>query len=315
MSVYNGEKHLDESVISVLNQTFTDFEFIIVNDCSTDNSLNIIKQYAEKDKRIILIENDKNIGLTKSLNKGLMLAKGEYIARMDSDDISLPYRLEKQYKYLEKNRRVFLLGTSVVMIDKNGKTSIKVAAITQEKKIYDRLRKKNTLVHPTIMFRNGFNIFYREGFKYAQDYDLYLRLVSDGKIIHNLSEVLLYYRIDEKSISFSQMGTQKIYSMIANKYYFERKKYGKDKYCELNEDYVNNLKYENPFKKALDKSTIKSSFATNQYRKTRNLCLDYVKQYGVSSTILLLYLLSCMGHKSKMLLSLIPTSILRYFNE
>lgn len=315
MSVYDGEKYLDESIQSILNQTFKDFEFIIINDCSTDNSLYIIKQYATKDKRIVLIENEENIGLTKSLNKGLKIAKGKYIARMDADDVALSERFNKQYNYLEKNKNVFLLGTSAMMIDEDGNRSIKITAITQEKKIYSRLRKKNTIIHSSIMFRNDFELFYRENFKYAQDYDLYLRVLSEGKIIKNILEVLLYYRVCKNSISFSRMGTQIIYSMVANKYYLERSKYGKDSYYELNDNFVYELQFKDPYRKSLQKANIKSSFAINEFKKTRRLCLEYIKDYGVFSKILLLYLLSYFGPKSKLLISIIPVNILRYFNE
>jgi len=315
MSVYDGEKYLDESIQSILNQTFKDFEFIIINDCSTDNSLYIIKQYAKNDKRIVLIQNEENIGLTKSLNKGLKIAKGKYIARMDADDVALSERFNKQYNYLEKNKNVFLLGTSAMMIDEDGNRSIKITAITQEKKIYSRLRKKNTIIHSSIMFRNDFELFYRENFKYAQDYDLYLRVLSEGKIIKNILEVLLYYRVCKNSISFSRMGTQIIYSMVANKYYLERSKYGKDSYYELNDNFVYEIKFKNPYRKSLQKANIKSSFAINEFKKTRRLCLEYIKDYGVFSKILLLYLLSYFGPKSKSLISIIPVNILRYFNE
>lgn len=315
MSVYDGEKYLDESIQSILNQTFKDFEFIIINDCSTDNSLYIIKQYAKNDKRIVLIQNEENIGLTKSLNKGLKIAKGKYIARMDADDVALSERFNKQYNYLEKNKNVFLLGTSAMMIDEDGNRSIKITALTQEKKIYSRLRKKNTIIHSSIMFRNDFELFYRENFKYAQDYDLYLRVLSEGKIIKNILEVLLYYRVCKNSISFSRMGTQIIYSMVANKYYLERSKYGKDSYYELNDNFVYKLQFKDPYRKSLQKANIKSSFAINEFKKTRRLCLEYIKDYGVFSKILLLYLLSYFGPKSKLLISIIPVNILRYFNE
>ncbi len=119
MSVYNGDKYLREAIESILNQTFTDFEFIIVNDGSTDNSLEIIESY--DDERIKTINNKKNIGLTKSLNKALKFAKGKYIARQDADDVSLPNRFEKQVEYLDSHPEVALVGTSVYLIDENGK--------------------------------------------------------------------------------------------------------------------------------------------------------------------------------------------------
>ena len=96
MSVYNGLPYLQKSIDSILNQTYKDFEFIIIDDCSTDKTWNILSEYAQKDKRIRLFKNEENLGLTKSLNKGLKVVQGEYIARMDGDDIALPERFEKQ---------------------------------------------------------------------------------------------------------------------------------------------------------------------------------------------------------------------------
>src|SRR5688500_15226048 len=118
MSAYNSDKYIAKAIESILNQTFKDFEFIIINDGSKDESLKIIKRYGKKDKRIVLIDNKKNLGLIKSLNKGLKIAKGKYIARMDSDDIAMPQRFKIQLDYLDKNRNIFLVGTSFEQIDK-----------------------------------------------------------------------------------------------------------------------------------------------------------------------------------------------------
>jgi len=110
MSVYNAQKYLDEAIESILNQTYSNFEFIIINDGSTDKSLEIIENYAKKDSRIIVI-NRENKGLIYSLNEGIRKANGKYIARMDADDISLPQRLEKQVEFMEKNKNIGICGT------------------------------------------------------------------------------------------------------------------------------------------------------------------------------------------------------------
>ena len=116
MSVYNGEKYLKEAIKSILGQSFKDFEFIIINDGSIDKTEKIIKVF--NDKRIVLI-NQENIGLTKSLNNGLKLAQGDYIARMDADDVALSYRLEKQVKFLDSNPHIFLVGSSCYLINES----------------------------------------------------------------------------------------------------------------------------------------------------------------------------------------------------
>jgi glycosyltransferase involved in cell wall biosynthesis len=115
MPVYNGEKYLREAIDSIFNQTFTDFEFLIVDDGSTDNSVEIINSY--QNSRINLVKNDKNEGLVYTLNRGLSLAKGEYIARMDCDDISLPERLKKQIDFLDSNSEIAVVGTWIKVIN------------------------------------------------------------------------------------------------------------------------------------------------------------------------------------------------------
>ncbi|MHA2039282.1 MAG: glycosyltransferase, partial [Promethearchaeota archaeon] len=183
MPVYNNEKFLRESVDSILNQTFKDFEFIIINDGSTDRTKKILNAY--KDFRIRVIDNDKNIGITRSLNKGLGLAKGEYIARMDGDDISLPERLERQVKFLENNPKVVLLGNWVEIIDGDGNLRSITRYPTNHCFITWIFLFKTCLAHPTVMYRkkevlkiNGYNSM----LSYTQDYDLWVRLSKIGKI-------------------------------------------------------------------------------------------------------------------------------------
>ena len=205
MSVFNHEEFLDESIQSILNQTFKDFEFIIINDASTDSTLEIIKKYQIKDKRIQLIINKKNIGLTKSLNKGLKISKGKYIARQDADDVSLPKRLEKQYEFLEKNKQIILCGTDYINIDDKGQKLPKRRVIYDWKKIKKILPKDNPFVHSSIMFRNK-GLFYREKFELAQDYDLYLNLLTKGMKMINLKRVLIKHRYNLETMSVYGAG-------------------------------------------------------------------------------------------------------------
>ena len=118
MSVYNGAKFLGEAIDSILAQTFTEFEFIIIDDASTDDSLKIINSY--KDARIIVVKNTKNHGLTKSLNIGIAKAKGKYVARMDADDISMPKRLEKQFDFMEEHPEFAFCGSKAISINEEG---------------------------------------------------------------------------------------------------------------------------------------------------------------------------------------------------
>ena len=125
MSVYNGQKYLGESIESVLNQTLADFEFILIDDGSSDGTLEILKTKQAGDQRITLLQNEKKIGLAASLNRGIGIAKGKYIARMDADDICLPTRFQKQVDYLEKHPDTWILGCGIYLIDENGNTIMK----------------------------------------------------------------------------------------------------------------------------------------------------------------------------------------------
>jgi len=214
MSVYNGEKHLRESIESILNQTFTDFEFIIVNDGSTDNSLEIIKSY--DDERIKIINNEENIGLTKSLNKAIKQARGVYIARQDADDISLSNRLELQFKFLEKHPEVALLGTGIYVIDENGDEIEKRIMHPNPKR---SLLKGNRFIHGSVMFRKSVIDelgAYNETLRYSQDYELWLRL-SKEYAVRNLTVPLYKLRMHKSSILSRKVEEQQMYAVLARK--------------------------------------------------------------------------------------------------
>ena len=214
MSIYNGEKYLRKSIESVLNQTFTEFEFIIVNDGSTDSSPEIIESY--DDERIRLINNKENIGLTKSLNKALKKARGEYIARQDADDISSPSRLALQHEFIEKNHGVALLGTGIYVIDEEGKELEKRIMPPNPKK---SLLKGNRLIHGSVMFRKSVIDelgAYNEILKYSQDYELWLR-ISKKYGVRNLAAPLYKLRLHSGSILSKKVGEQQMYAVLARK--------------------------------------------------------------------------------------------------
>ncbi len=201
MPVYNGEKFLKEAIESILNQTFTDFEFIIINDGSKDNSLNIIKEYAEKDNRIKIID-QKNVGIIKALNNAIKIAKGKYIARMDADDISLAERFEKQINILEKENAV-LCGTFAIAINESGQEIKKMNYIKkswQENKLY--LIRGNPFIHPSVMFEKEkiINAGMYKNYKNIEDYELWTRIVPKYKSI-NLQEYLFKYRVHDNQIT------------------------------------------------------------------------------------------------------------------
>lgn len=211
MSVHNGEKYLREAIESILNQTFKDFEFLIVNDGSTDSSKEIILSY--DDPRIVYVENETNIGLTKSLNKGLKLAKGEYIARMDADDWSYPKRLEVQNGFLDSNSEVVLAGSLSEIIEMDGSISFQHRSSNKEQLYYD-LTFSNIFAHSSVMFRKKTVADiggYDESFSKSQDFDLWYRL-SRRWPIALIDKKLLRWRNSSENISNLHSEIQQEYA-------------------------------------------------------------------------------------------------------
>jgi len=206
MPVYNCELYIKEAIESILNQTFSDFEFLIIDDASTDLTPSIIKSY--NDSRIKLIEKPDNSGYTNSLNYGLSIANGDYIARMDGDDFSFPERFHKQISFLDSNRDVFLCGTSyhIMERDKN------IILPESHENIKSALLKANCIVHPSVMFRNSrdnkSSVCYDSLKEPAEDYDLWVRLLTFGKL-YNLPEILLNYRVHDSQVSQKRNDEQK----------------------------------------------------------------------------------------------------------
>lgn len=208
MSVFNGAEYLRQSIDSILNQTFTDFEFIIINDGSTDKSLQILQSY--KDPRIVLISRP-NKGLTASLNEGIAKARGQYIARQDADDISSSSRLEKEVAYLNKNSTSGLVGSNYIHIDEKGhETGARTHVFTHPDDLKSCLVLCNQYGHGSIMLRKSLlktSGTYDKSVGHAEDYDLWVRLsrLSD---VANIEEPLYYYRNLPTSISHSKLDEQ-----------------------------------------------------------------------------------------------------------
>lgn len=195
MSVYNGEKYLSESIESILNQTYRNFEFIIINDGSTDNTGKIIEEYARKDNRVISVDQE-NMGLTRSLNRGIKIAIGDYIARQDSDDVSLPHRFESQIDFFRQNPGLVLCGTWFEEINENQGSVIRKYPL-DDKILRQYVKYVNYFCHPSVMFSK--KIFkavggYDESFSSGQDFELWIRMAKEGKI-SNLPMVLVKKRI------------------------------------------------------------------------------------------------------------------------
>lgn len=213
MSVYNEPiEWIRIAIDSIVNQSFSDWEFIIIND-KPENSDNVslLRDYAEKDSRIAIVTNEQNIGLTKSLNKGLKEAKGQYIARMDADDMSLPQRFERQVSFLDCHPNVLAVGSWTGTIDENGNHLKAIGKYeTDYKWVRAQFIQNSQISHPAVMYHriiDGKLVQYDESVRYAQDYSLMVRILQSGEIT-NLSEVLFCYRNSENQITASKKTEQ-----------------------------------------------------------------------------------------------------------
>jgi glycosyltransferase involved in cell wall biosynthesis len=292
MPAYNAEKYLEESINSILNQTFKNFEFIIVNDCSTDKTKEIIGKFKKKDKRIILLNNKKNLKVPLTRSRGMKVAKGKYIAVMDADDIAIKNRLEVQYKFMEKNKDVFLCGGSAIVIDEEGKIIGIFKKVNDPERVKKNLLKGNPMVHSTVMFKNTGEYLYREKFEDADEYDVYLRVLSDGKKITNIPNFLVKFRLNKGSTSFKKGFERTFFPNKIKEFYLQRVKYGKDKYDEFdNTHFMNKVTRRYPFQDYLQ-AKIVAGFQAGYMKQVRRDIIELAKLRGMDKNLLEYYILS-----------------------
>lgn len=206
MPAYNAEKYIALAIESILKQTFKDFEFIIINDCSTDKTQKIIARYQKKDSRIILINNKTNLKIAKTLNKGIRLARGKYIARMDADDWSYPYRLEKQAEHMDKNPETVLLSGKMEICDEKMKKRKQSRFPIDNDEILKVILQYNPLVSPAMMWRKQASLDV-QGFKedtITEDYMFVLDMSQKGEL-RNLDDTLIRYRVVDSSMTSTRM--------------------------------------------------------------------------------------------------------------
>lgn len=222
MSVYNGESYLEETLQSLINQTFKNWELIVINDCSNDSTAEILEKYSQKDARIKVHTNEANLKLPASLNKAISLSEGKYIARMDADDICLPDRFEKQYKFMEENCDVDLSSCRFMTV-KNGVYASGGAGGRYDcDAIRAMLLMANPILHPGVIAKaevmKQFN--YDTTLTCTEDLELWTRLAMNNKNIQILPECLLIYRLHDKQITSTTLERQHTEVMkIQNKYY------------------------------------------------------------------------------------------------
>jgi glycosyltransferase involved in cell wall biosynthesis len=215
MPVCDGEQFLHEAIDSILAQTFADFEFLIIDDASADSSRSIVLCY--DDPRIRLLANDRNLGVTRTLNRGIRLARGRYLARMDADDISMPERLERQVAHLDANLDCAVVTTFAQIIDTHSMPQGEIRVDLSPEEFARALQRGNRLVHGAVMMRTDVVLrigAYDESMKRAQDYDLWLR-ISDEHAIHTLPEFLYSWRKHGQGISSLHTDEQDCYAAQA----------------------------------------------------------------------------------------------------
>lgn len=276
MCVYNEKLiQLEHAVYSILNQTFTNFEFLIILDNPSNFELySFLKKVEFKDKRISLYLNNQNIGLPLSLNKGLSLAKGDYIARMDADDVSFCDRLKIQSDFLDKNENISIVCGNYVYIDENDKYIRSNISINKSNNVNKMMKYCNVIAHPCVMFRKKdiIEIGGYRNIKYAEDYDLWLRAILNNKRIEIINKTLLKYRIRENSISNQNTLRQRLTANLL------RKKFKKGNELDLTE-----LKH---FLDKHEKTAKKKRFETS--RKLYSLALNKKKDNFIVFFILML---------------------------
>lgn len=234
---YNTEKYMAQCLDAIINQTYKNLEVIVVNDGSTDNTLNLIKSFSKKDSRIILINNNENYGFVKSLNIGLSYAHGEYIARTDADDITEANWIETLIQELIKNSDIIAIGSYIKILSQEGNQSnlshlykdgeIWKNPLTHEE-ISEKMLFKNVIHNNSMIMRSSiykqYGLTFDENYKYAEDYKFWLEASRLGKLA-NYPEALVHYRLNNNQISSiyskEQMETAKRIRKIAINYYFQ----------------------------------------------------------------------------------------------
>jgi len=280
-SVFNGERFLAQAIESVLRQSFRDFEFIIIDDGSTDSTGSILERYSQQDERIRVFKQE-NLGLIASLNRGCRLASGQYIARMDGDDVALAERLEKQVEFMKANPSIGLLGGAVEFISAQGQPLSISGNPTTDTEIRKALKYSSPFWHPTVMMRReAFELVggYRMAFVQAEDYDMWLRIAENFKVA-NLSTVLVQYRLHPHQVSVLHRKKQIISSLAARASADERAKGNLDPFDaveHITDDLLTSL--------GISESVQQKELIENYVWTIRNMC--NTGEYQTASALML----------------------------
>ena len=286
MTVYNGERYVSESLSSMFDQTYEDIELVVVDDGSTDDTARILD--AISDRRLHRVRNGENRGLTRSLNRALELAQGTWIARLDAGDVALPQRLEQQLAFVQAHPEFVLVGSSAFQMDAEGRELPTIHVASAEALIRERLPKGNVFIHSSILFRNHQDIRYRDKFVYAQDYDLYLRLLSSGARLTNMSAPLVRYRVTPDSISATKLAEQYAFAEQARLFFRQRQAASHDKYADFkSEECLSGvLASSSP---GLIRERIHAALRAAEFGKAREEMRDLFRRHGIVNRLPLRY--------------------------
>lgn len=231
MPAYKAEKYIAAAIESILDQTFRDFELIIVDDGSTDGTLQIINMYSKADERIVVLKNERNLRVNRTTNKGIEAARGKYVAIMNADDISLPERLGKQVKFMEKHPEVGIVGGTMLIINEVGKVTGERHYYTQDKEIRKHIFRFSPFCHPTVMIRRAVlekSGLYDPYYESAGDYEIYFRIGLHAKFA-NLEDKLIKYRVVPGSLTTGGLKTMELKTIEARRKFFDSDAYQANK--------------------------------------------------------------------------------------
>lgn len=278
MTTYNEEKEIfSKALESILNQTIKDIKILIIVDNKENvDVINAIKEYQRKDNRISYYINEKTLGLAESLNKGIDMVDTEYIARMDSDDISFEDRIEKQLKYAEENEDLALFGCNIIFMDFNGNVLNKRKKhSTNVDKIKEITKYINIFHHPTFFGKtDSFRKYKYRNITYSQDYEIICRLLEDNQKVGNMDEYMLYYRLP------FQLDDEKLYKQKIS-YFCIQELYKQNKLMETNINKYIEEKINDKNKEKIKKSFLLYEKAFDEYRNkhymkfVRDICYSF----------------------------------------
>lgn len=225
MPAYNAEKYISEAIESILNQTFKGFEFIIIDDCSTDKTWEIVQDFAKKDDRVVAFRNLENMNVSFTRNRGVKLSNGEYIVWADADDISLPERIETQLKFIDQNPDIGLCGSFIEFFG-DGQTRSVRKYFQHDKELKDLIFRQNPIAQPACIMRkeildrvNGYN-----NFALSEDLDVFFRMGEVSKF-GNVQKILVRYRVHESSLTNSRLKEMELSTLRIRWHYAKSKFY------------------------------------------------------------------------------------------